>query len=126
METENENYVGKERTTGKIWMGLIFILAGAFILINQFDLIPIELNWWALFILMPAAGAFSGAFSRYRADGNRLSMGVATPALVGLFMAGLAISLLTGMSFDINWNLFWPVMIILIGVGMIFGRARSE
>jgi hypothetical protein len=105
-------------------MGVIFILAGAIVLLGQFDVLPVELNWWALFILMPAAGALGGAYQRYRMEGNLFDMGVFMPGLIGLFMVGLSVSLLVGVSWSFNWNLLWPIMLILIGGGMVFGRSR--
>ena len=123
----NENHgtnKGNAKGSSNLWMGLIFIFGGIAILLNQLDLLPFELNWWALFILMPAAGFLSGAYNRFRANENLFSMDVAFPALIGLFLVGLSISLLVGAAWNINWSLIWPVMIILIGLGMIFGRSR--
>ena len=107
-------------------MGLIFIFGGVAVLLNQLGLLPFELNWWALFIMMPAAGFLSGAYNRFRSSNNLFSMDVAFPALMGLFMIALSFSLLVGAAWNINWSLFWPFIIILIGLGMIFGRSRKE
>ena len=107
-------------------MGLIFIFGGIAVLLNQLGLLSFELNWWALFIMMPAAGFLSGAYNRFRANENLFSMDVAFPALIGLFLVGLSISLLIDAAWNINWSLFWPFIIILIGLGMIFGRSRKE
>ncbi|MDX1378904.1 MAG: hypothetical protein R3307_08650 [Anaerolineales bacterium] len=109
-----------------IWIGLAFIGVGAIVLLNQSGILSFELNWWALFILFPAFGAFSGAYARYRAENNLFDMGVMIPALIGVFMVGLSFSLLLGNGWNINWSLYWPVILILIGLGMIFGRSRRE
>jgi hypothetical protein len=53
-------------------------------------------------------------------------MDIAFTALIGLFLVTLSFSLLVGAAWNINWSLFWPVIIILIGLGMIFGRVRRE
>ena len=121
---EKNNRNGKQ--SPNLWMGLIFIFGGIAVLLNQLNLLPFELNWWALFIMMPAAGFLSGAYNRFRSSNNLFSMDVAFPALIGLFMIALSFSLLVGAAWNINWSLFWPFIIILIGLGMIFGRSRKE
>jgi len=109
-----------------IWIGLIFIGGGAIVLLNQTGILSFELNWWALFILFPAFGALTGAYNRYRVENNLFEMSVMIPALIGLFMVFLSISLLLGASLNINWSLYWPIILIIIGLGMIFGRSRKE
>jgi len=109
--------------SGNLWIGVIFILGGIFILLNQFDLLPVELNWWALFMLFPAVGIFSGAYNRYRSEGNRFSTGVLVTGLTGLIIVGFAFTLLFDISFNI-WNLLWPLMMIVIGLGMVLNRSR--
>lgn len=120
MENKQEDS-GKGRNSGNMWIGVIFILGGLFVLLNQFDLLPVELNWWALFMLFPAVGIFSGAYNRYRSEGNMFSMGVLVPGLTGLIIVGFAFTLLFDISFNI-WNLLWPLMMIVIGLGMVLGR----
>jgi hypothetical protein len=122
-QTSNET---NKRGYSSLWIGLIFIFGGVAVLLNQLGLLPFELNWWALFIMMPAAGFLSGGYNRFRANGNLFTMDAAFPALIGLFLAALSISLLVGAAWDINWNLLWPVIIILIGLGMIFGRQKQQ
>ena len=48
------------------------------------------------------------------------------PALIGLFMLALVFNLLIGNGWNFNWNLLWPIMLIILGLGMIFGRSRTE
>ena len=117
---------GFPKPSSNLWIGLIFIFGGVAVLLNQLGLLSFELNWWALFIMMPAAGFLSGAYNRFRANENLFSMDVAFPALIGLFLVGLSISLLLGAAWNINWSLLWPLTIILIGLGMIFSRSRKE
>jgi hypothetical protein len=75
---------------------------------------------------MPAAGFLSGAYNRFRASDNLFSMDVVFPALIGLFLVGLYFSLLVGAAWNINWSLLWPVIIILIGLGMIFCHYQKQ
>ncbi|HKJ38712.1 MAG TPA: hypothetical protein VJ972_08035 [Anaerolineales bacterium] len=124
MEENNTNnsYRGP---SSNIWIGLAFIGGGAIVLLNQMGVLSFELNWWALFILFPAFGALSGAYNRYRATNDLFEMGVMMPALIGLFMVALAFSFLFGGLWSINWNLYWPLILIIIGLSMIFGRSRK-
>ena len=121
---EESDQTKSEETSSSIWIGLILVIGGIIVLINQFDLLPFELNWWALFIMLPAFGFLSGAYNRFRANDNEFSMDVAFTALMGLGLAALSVGLLVGAAWRINWSLFWPVILILVGLGMIFGRAR--
>lgn len=121
-KTNDEN----EKRSSGLWIGLILIFGGIAVLFNQFELLPFELNWWALFILLPAFGFLKGAYNRYRSQAEGFSMDIAFTALLGFFLVALSISLLVGAAWNINWGLLWPVILILVGLGLIFGRARRE
>jgi len=125
MEESQETNKESRKQSSNLWLGLIFVFGGIALILNQLDLLPFELNWWALFIMLPAAGMLNGAYNRYRSHGNPFSMDVAFTALIGIFMVALSISLLVGAAWNFNWNLLWPAIIILIGLGMIFGRSRA-
>lgn len=126
MEGNNKTSNRQSRSSSGIWIGVIFIVGGIVVLLNQLDVLPFELNWWALFIMMPAAGFLTGAYNRFRFNNNVLSTDVLVPALIGLFMVALAVSLLVGGAWNINWSMFWPIMLILIGLGMILGRSQKR
>lgn len=124
METkENNNNKG---FSSNLWIGLIFIIGGAIVLLNQMDILSFELNWWALFILFPAFGALTGAYNRYRSTNDLFEMGVMIPTLVGLFMLLLSVSLLLGDAINMNLRVYWPIILIILGLGMIFGRGRRS
>jgi hypothetical protein len=122
---ENQENNKTKGFSSNILLGLIFIGGGAIVLLNQMDILSFELNWWALFILIPAIGSFSGAYNRYRATNNLFDMSVMVPALIGLFMVALAFNLLVGNGWNFNLSLYWPIILILLGLGMIFGRSRK-
>lgn len=126
MEENPKTNNGNAKQLSNLWIGLIFIFGGVAVLLNQLGLLSFKLNWWALFIMVPAAVFLSGAYNRFRANNNLFSMEVTFPALIDLFLVGLSISLLLDAAWNFNWSLFWPFMIILIGLGMIFGRSRKE
>lgn len=124
----NTNNSGKHNRglSSNLWIGLIFIAGGTAVLLNQTGVLSFEFNWWALFILFPAFGALSGAYSRYRSTNDLFEMGVMVPALVGMFMLLLSVSMLLGDAINMNLKVYWPIILIILGLGMIFGRSRKE
>ena len=123
---ENKSISGDRNQPSNIWIGLVFIVGGAVILLNQLNILPFELNWWALFILFPAFGALGGAYNRYRSTNDLFEMGVMIPALVGLFMLLLSVSLLVGDANNLNLRVYWPIILIVLGLGLIIGRRRRS
>jgi hypothetical protein len=109
-----------------LWIGLAFIIGGAVILLDQLKILPFELNWWALLILFPAFGTLSSAYHRYRSTKDVFEMGVMIPGLVGLFMLLLCVSLLFGDAIDLNLKVYWPIILIVLGLGLIIGRLRRS
>lgn len=109
-----------------ICIGLIFIFGGAVVLLNQLNILPFEVSWWALFILFPAFGTLTSAYNRYRSTNDLFEMGVMIPALVGLFMLLLLLSLLVGDAIDLKLRVYWPVILILLGLGLMIGRRRRS
>ena len=109
-----------------IWLGMVFIFGGAVILLNQLNVLPFELNWWALLILFPSIGTLTSAYNRYRSTNDLFEMGVMIPALVGLFMLLLSVSLLADDAIDLNLRVYWPIILIVLGLGLIIGRGRRS
>jgi len=96
--------------------GVILILLGGAFLLRNTGLFNIPfVNWWALFILIPAIGSLDSAVRIYHHAGNQL-----TPAARGSMMVGLVLTFVTIMFlFNISWAFFGPVLIILVGIGII-------
>jgi hypothetical protein len=109
-----------------IWIGLVLIFGGAVILLNQLRILPFELNWWAFLVLFPAFGALTSAYNRYRSTHDVFEMGVMIPALVGLFMLLMSVSLLLSNAIDLNLRTYWPIILIVLGLGLIIGRLRRS
>ncbi len=107
-------------------IGLVFIFGGAVILLNQLNILPFVLNWWALLILFPAFGALASAYNRYRSTNDLFEIGVMIPALVGLFMLLLSVSMLLGDAINMNLKVYWPIILIVLGLGLIIGRMRRS
>ena len=95
-----------------VWGILLVALGGLFMLQNagyfsQFS------NWWALFILLPAAGSFSAALGAYRRQGNEWTGAATGPLLAGVLLLGLTAVFL----FNLSLSLFGPLL--LIGAGLL-------
>jgi cation transport ATPase len=106
----------EERRAGRSgsWVaGAILILIGVFIMLDNLAGITLE-NWWALFIMIPALGAFGNAWRAYQNDG-RLS-GQARASLI----SGVILTMVTAVFLlSLNWTILGPVLLILAGVGIL-------
>jgi len=123
---ENKSISSGTNQPSNIWIGLVFIFGGAVVLLNQLNVLPFELNWWALLILFPAFGTLTSAYNRYRSTNYVFEMGVMIPALVGLFMLLLSVSLLGGDAINLNLRVYWPIILMVLGLGLIIGRLRRS
>jgi phosphatidylserine synthase len=92
--------------------GLIVLAIGIVLLAGNLGY-GIPHNWWAVLILIPAVAALVNAIRFYRADGQ--SPRVIGSAIGGLVMLALALALF----FDISLGLFWPVVVIVVGIAII-------
>jgi hypothetical protein len=99
---------------GWSWIfGAILVLIGLAFLVQNLTGFYL-LNWWALFIFIPAFGMLSGAWASYKAN-RRLSRGGRSSLIFGLLLALAGL----GFLFNVNWGLFWPVLLILAGVAIL-------
>jgi hypothetical protein len=96
------------------WIGgAILILLGVVFLLQNLN-IPFLANWWALFILIPAFGAFVAAWEGYQSNG-RLTRGGAGSLAVGGLLTILALAFLL----NLNVGLFWPILLIVGGLVLL-------
>ncbi len=106
---------------GGAWIGgAVLIALGVIFLLQNFGGFHFD-NWWALFILIPAIGSLSTAWYFYRQAGkfNR-------PARGALF-SGLVLLLITGtFLFNLNWNLILPLLLIVLGLGMLINTMLPD
>jgi hypothetical protein len=109
--------------SGTWTVGLILILLGGMFLLRSMGTFELPLqNWWALFILIPAVGSFDTALRMYRHAGNQL-----TPAARGSLLVGGVLTFVTIMFlFDISWTFFGPILIILVGIGILFNYTSGS
>jgi hypothetical protein len=93
--------------------GLIVIAVGVIFLLGNFGL-DLPPRWWAIFILVPAAASLVSAVRLYNVDG-RLSSRAGGAATGGVLMLAVALILYL----DLDWGKFWPVLVIIVGVGIV-------
>jgi len=105
-----------ERRAGRSgsWIGgAVLILIGVFLMLNNLTGFSLR-NWWALFILIPAMGAFGNAWRIYQKD-ERLSASARASLISGFILTMVtAIFLL-----NLDWTLLGPVLLILAGLGLL-------
>ncbi len=96
-------------------LGGVLIIIGVFLLLGNVTGLRTG-NWWALFILIPALASLANAWRLYQAEGRL------TQAAVGPLIGGVILLFVFAMLFfGFNWGLFWPVLLILAGVGALIG-----
>jgi hypothetical protein len=96
------------------WLGgAVLILLGAVFLLQNLGL-AYPANWWALFILIPALGAFGAAWNMYQQTGQLGAS--ARGALIGGALLTLVAAVFL---FNLNWGLVVPVLLILAGIAML-------
>lgn len=97
-------------------VGLALIAVGGVLLAQQFLGLRL-VNWWALFLLIPAFGAFESGVRRYRERGTAFSGSVTGSFVTGVSLLAVAAIFL----FGLDWSTIWPIFIILAGVGALLG-----
>lgn len=104
----------RTRTGG--WVGgAILIGLGLLLMLQNLGISPIIENWWALFILIPAVGAFARAWSAYQSAGGRITAQARASFLGGLILTMIAAIFLL----ELNWIILGPVLLILAGAGLL-------
>jgi hypothetical protein len=117
MNSSNDyRYERRMRHTAAPWAGgIVLIMIGGILLLQNMNFaIPYLKNWWALFILIPAAGSLANAYSAYRYAG-RLDARARGALIGGFFLTALAFALI----FGISSALIWPAILILVGLSML-------
>ena len=96
------------------WIGgIILILIGVVFLLQNLTGLTLA-NWWALFILIPAFGAFTNAWNNYRFNGRLTSAG--RGSLIGGFVLTLVAA---AFLFNLDFGNLWPILIILVGLAIL-------
>jgi hypothetical protein len=104
------------RSNGAWIPGLVLIGIGVIFLLSNLTGFELD-NWWALFILIPAFGAFGNAYRVYQSQGRlgREGRGSLIGGLVFVFVASIFL-------LELDWGQVWPVFLILAGLGVLLGN----
>jgi phosphatidylserine synthase len=122
----NSTDAQRNRSDGDNWpgiplVGLGIVIVGAVFLARNFGWdFPLPDRWWAIFILIPAAAALVSAARYFRVDGRVSSRAIGS-ATAGVLMLATALILFL----DLDWGQVWPIMVIIVGLGILWrGTAR--
>lgn len=94
--------------------GAILIVLGIIFLLQNMGY-TFLVNWWALFILIPAYWSFAAAWNVYQEHGA-LTRSSVSSLVIGLLITFLALIFLL----NLNLGLFWPVLLIIGGLALLF------
>jgi hypothetical protein len=112
--TEGKNKPLKSRpSSGSIWFPVALMIIGFIFLAQQIGNFEFN-NWWAFFILIPAFSSFGTAYGIWQRT-RRFTFGVWSTFYGGLFPLLVALMFL----FNLDWGRYWPLFVILPGVGMM-------
>lgn len=111
----------RERRQGRdrVGLGAFLVVVGAILLLRDSFGVAFQ-NWWAVFLLVPAAVFLVRATTAYRASGS-FDREVTRHATPGLVLVIVSIVFLFGLS----WNLMGPVLLIFLGAVLLLRRGRS-
>jgi hypothetical protein len=93
-----------------IAIGVLFLLRN---LGYGFDFFEFH-NWWAWLILVASVAPLTRAYELYRASGKFDGM-----VAHHLFVAGAVIVVAVLFLLDLDWGRWWPLFVILGGLGML-------
>ena len=108
-----------ESRSGQLWFAVALILVGSIFLLRNYSGLEIG-NWWALFILIPAAGSLARAWNGWRS-------GMHPSAVSGSLIGGLAMLAVAAIFLlDLEWSRAWPIFLILAGVGALLSSVMGR
>lgn len=99
---------------------LVLIAIGVIFLLGNFGL-HIPAHWWAIFLLVPAAGLLVTAIRFYRVD-NTFSGRAMGPLIGGIVLLVMALAIF----FGLHWGVFWPIVLIAVGAAIIARRGQPR
>jgi len=114
-QRREERRAARGGRNGGAWVGgAVLIILGIVFLLQNTGAFSLE-NWWALFILIPARGAFGRAWRTYQDAGGRITAAVRSALIGGVVLTMVSAAFL----FNLNWGLLAPVLILLAGIGLL-------
>lgn len=113
--SDSERHKDKESTSWII--GAVLIVLGLAFFLQNAGLVSLAGNWWAIFIYLAAGGSFANAWRSYRAVGGFGKSGT------GSLIWGLVLTVVaTIFAFGLLWDVWWPAILIAIGIGIVIGH----
>lgn len=107
------------KNLSQILWGIVLVLAGIIWGLNGLGVTDIDIffdGWWTLFIIVPSAISFFDP----KKDGKVASL---ICMVVGVL---LLLACLDLFDFNIVWAVFWPLVVVGIGLSLIFGKKNDE
>lgn len=102
------------------WLGgVVLISIGLFLLLGNIFPFTFFGNWWAIFILIPAFYSFQRAWRTYQLDGT-MTRKVRSNLVGGMLVGAIGFIFL----FGLNIGRWWPLLLIIAGVGILLRRVR--
>ena len=109
---EGEHSLIQPNRDNWIW-GIILVILGGLFLLQNFSTFHL-VNWWAVFILIPAAGSFATAWRRYQASG-RLTSSTRSTLFGGVIFTVVALIFLL----NLDLGRWWPVFLVAAGLAVV-------
>lgn len=101
------------------WLsGLLLVALGLLFLAQNAGYFSDFSNWWALFLLLPAAAFFSTALAAYRREDHTWTRETIGPLLGSTLFVGLTAVFLL----ELDLSLFGPLLLIAGGLLLLFGQ----
>jgi len=104
----------EKRHKNRLFWPFILIAVGIILLAQNLNIVPVHLNWWAVFIYIPVVGSIATGINAFQKSGKfdaavRSSLG--SVIVVG--------TVATMFLFDMDWRNWWPLMLIAPGLSML-------
>ena len=114
---EQDRQDASDQSGPGIWIAAAILIGVGVVFLLQNMGYAIPGNWWALFLLIPAGFSLAGAWKSYQRNGNRFGPGMAGSLITALVL--IALTLVFLFDLDVNWNVIWPALLIIIGLGVL-------
>jgi hypothetical protein len=103
------------------WMGIILIVLGVVFFLQQTRNLPQDFHWWALFLFIPALGSLTGMYYAIQSSGkfNQAARSALGSSVVFFTLATLFL-------FNLDWAIYWPLMVIAVGFSILLGSIPGK
>ncbi len=107
-----------------LWVGMALVIVGGMLLLDNMGihLFWFNLNWWALFMLIPAAMILNKGYQSYQANGQQFEGEARRQLIIGGVIAAMAVFFL----FGLNTVMLWPAMLILAGALLLINTTTNR